>query len=64
MRLFLNVAACVLIGAMLAPSLLAAKGLDGFTSSNLAMAALGLAGVMLGRWGSQRPAKVEAPILT
>ena len=59
MRLFLNIAAVVLIGAMLVQPMLQSHGLDGLTSSNLAMAALGLAGLMLGYRGSSRPRKAE-----
>ncbi|WDF73379.1 hypothetical protein [Novosphingobium sp. KACC 22771] len=60
MRLFLNIAACVLIGAMLVQPMLASHGLSGLTSSNMAMAALGLAGLMLGYRGSSRPRQSEA----
>lgn len=64
MRLFLNVAALVLIGAMLVQPMLQshgfAHGLDGLTSSNMAMAALGLAGLMLGHRGSSRIRKSES----
>lgn len=54
MRLFLNIVACVLIGAMLLQPMFEAHGLAGVTSSDMAMAALGLAGLMLGHRGSSR----------
>jgi len=60
MRLFLNIAAMVLIGAMLVQPVLESHGLSGLTSSNMAMAALGLAGLMLGYRGSSRTRKVES----
>jgi hypothetical protein len=63
MRLFLNIAALLLIGAMLAQPVLASHGLAGLTSSNMAMAALGLAGLMLGHRGSSRAPKVDASAL-
>jgi len=70
MRLFLNVAALVLIGAMLVQPMLQshgfahglAHGLDGLTSSNMAMAALGLAGLMLGHRGSSRIRKSKTAL--
>ncbi|NOW47140.1 hypothetical protein FHW96_003311 [Novosphingobium sp. SG751A] len=63
MRLFLNIAALLLIGAMLLQPMLASHGLAGLTSSNMAMAALGLAGLMLGYRGSSRPAKANTPAM-
>lgn len=60
MRLFLNLAALMLIGAMLVQPMLESHGLSGLTSSNMAMAALGLAGLMLGYRGSSHVRKADA----
>ena len=53
MRVFLNVAACVLLGAMLAGPLFGARA-DWFDGSYLSLVGLGVAGLMLGRWGGYR----------
>ena len=56
MRNFLNVAACILLSAMLAEPVLASSGMALPNTPDLALVALGVAGVMLGRRGGYRVA--------
>ena len=60
MRLFLNIAAGVLLSAMLAEPVMAQSGLVLVGSSDLSLMALGLAGVVLGQRGGRKVAKLDA----
>ena len=59
MRLFLNIAAGVLLSAMLAEPVMAQSGLILVGSSDLSLLALGLAGVVLGQRGGHKTVKHE-----
>jgi len=54
MRIFLVIAAFVLMSAMLAEPVLASNGKVFLGNSDITLVALGLAGVMLGRRGGYR----------
>lgn len=54
LRNFLNVAACILLSVMLAEPVLASSGMALPNKPDLALVALGVAGVMLGRRGGYR----------
>ena len=62
MRLFLSLAAVVLLGAMLLEPLIAQKGGVLMGSSDLSLLALGLAGVVLGQRGGRKAALPEDSI--
>jgi len=54
LRNFLNVAACILLSVMLAEPMLVSRGMGLPNTPDLALVALGVAGVMLGRRGGYR----------
>jgi hypothetical protein len=55
MRRVLNIAAAILLSVMLAAPLLAQSRMAVVGTSDISLVALGLAGVMLGRWGGYPP---------
>lgn len=59
MRLFLNIAAGVLLSIMLAEPVMAQSGIILMGSSDLSLLALGMAGVVLGQRGGRRDTKLE-----